>query len=312
MRAIFCLKTVGQDEIVCWELALMSLGIHCAVISDEIQCYQRLYSDKSERKFMLVLDQLTAGILDKLDQIEAVTFEVLLLCTDPFKKLPENIRRSKFVNFYMGYTPDTFDPRDLLTAASKIQTKDIFGLEKYLRGGTVIHSQPVCTPREKESVLAAIGRGVGDLAELLSKASVEQYATRIEMVMDELILNAVFNANPRYHAAPRDQGFELQPYDQVLVRWGFDGMHFCFSVLDHFGTLLKDTVTKYVDGTLPNQDTLVRSSGGYGFRYIHEHSSQLIFNINRNAQTEVIVLMAFTRRIKDFTNRLKSLHFYHA
>jgi hypothetical protein len=70
-----------------------------------------------------------------------------------------------------------------------------------------------------------------------------QYAVEIQ---EELLMNAIWDANPKYEKQPRTTPVDLEPSEAVTVEWGFNGKEFALSVKDHFGRLNPKVMEKYI------------------------------------------------------------------
>jgi hypothetical protein len=94
------------------------------------------------------------------------------------------------------------------------------------------------------------------------------------------------------------------------VKWAFDGEQFGLSVTDRFGRLKKETILRYLDTTLDLGDVERRKSGGLGIKFVFERLHQFVVNVHSDLMTEVICLLRFERRLKDFDARPRSFHYF--
>ncbi len=199
---------------------------------------------------------------------------------------------------------------ELMCLFLKINERSIFGLDKLLAFPARPVSYLVFNDADKRNALNALKRQVMGLGENLAKIRFEEYASRLEMMVDELVLNAVFNANPSFRGRQRGNEFSLTNEESVLVSWGFDGKYFGFSVVDRFGLLERNIVLNYLDKTLPKESVLLRSSGGMGLRFVFERVSHLHVNVSPSRQTEIVGLLCFEKRLRDIDSQMRSFSFF--
>lgn len=96
----------------------------------------------------------------------------------------------------------------------------------------------------------------------------------------------------------------------MTVKWAFDGEQFGLSVCDRFGRLQKETILRYLDTTLDLGDVEARKSGGLGIKFVFERLHQFVVNVHSDLMTEVVCLLRFERRLKDFDARPRSFHYF--
>lgn len=70
-----------------------------------------------------------------------------------------------------------------------------------------------------------------------------QYAVEIQ---EELLMNAIWDANPKHEKEPRTVPVELNEDEFVKLEWAFNGKDFAISVRDKFGRLNPGIMEKYV------------------------------------------------------------------
>jgi hypothetical protein len=154
------------------------------------------------------------------------------------------------------------------------------GPAPYLLGGTPIEERPLLSSVEKDSLLAELLAYAGRFA--LS----DEKLRRIELVTDELLLNAIYDAPRDDQGAPRYAGHDrrapvtLGIASQVRLRWGCDGSRFAVAVQDRFGALTRPMILTAAARLASND----RSSLGLALAYAA--SSQLILHVMEGRFTE--------------------------
>lgn len=73
---------------------------------------------------------------------------------------------------------------------------------------------------------------------------IAQYAIEIQ---EELLMNAIWDANPKYAELPRTTQIELIPEEEVYLQWAFNGKEIAISVRDQFGRMNSDIMERYIN-----------------------------------------------------------------
>ena len=244
---------------------------------------------------------------------------VVLLSQGSDKQVPSYVLRSAALDHLVaqrrvasGAQPSV-EERELLVTCKKILTRDIFGIDKYIDGsGIIVHRHRVTSTKDKLRVL--------DQFQLYLTA-LDCHATiqaSIVNTADELIRNAIVHAphrdgKPRYEHLPTCAELTLEPEEQVEVEYGCDGQRLMLSVVDHFGRLTKQTISRYLarseePGVTPETKASGAGLGmGMAFRTVHE----LVVNVEAHRRTEVIV--GWSLRISsgaEFRQMEKSINFF--
>ncbi|BBH54103.1 hypothetical protein [Fluviispira sanaruensis] len=201
-----------------------------------------------------------------------------------------------------------FDARELIMLLKKFESKDYPGLEKHLNFPAVFKEKRIKSQSDKRDAIKILEEFILKIGG--NSDRFDQYAQRVCDLADELLLNAVFDANPRLKTADRSAPFELIDTESVRIKWGFDGEVFGLSVADPFGSLSKKTVMQYLDENQKTEHIGKRDSGGLGIKLIFERLHHYIVNVNPGKMTEIVCLMRFEKRFKDFDKRLRSFHYF--
>lgn len=139
----------------------------------------------------------------------------------------------------------------------------------------------------------------------------QRYATKASEAVDEMLLNAIWDANPALFTKSRDSNFALSPVEEITVRWAFDGDLFGCAVCDPFGRLEKASIVRHLTAeTADLGPFLERKSGGLGIKRIFERSHHVVASVRRGVLTEIQCFMRFEKRLRDFQKVPKSLHYF--
>jgi hypothetical protein len=189
---------------------------------------------------------------------------------------------------------DGLDEAELLVTALKLLGgQDIFGLDKYLAWGAQVHGACVGSYDDKRSAIesvAAFAREIGCRRQLVG---------RIEIVADELLMNALYDA-PASLAGDRRPFVERAvpgggPVSDrsAIVQFACDGRYFAISVRDDYGALRRDAIVSHLNRAVSLAGTPLADTdrgAGLGLYFILNSVSRFIVNVQAGVTTEVICL----------------------
>jgi hypothetical protein len=185
---------------------------------------------------------------------------------------------------------EEFDASHLSAMATRVLAGDIFGLEKLVPWGTLVHSQLVGDYQDKSLCIAQIS----EFAETMGVR--RKYRESIEQCCDEMLMNALYDApvddegKPIFAEIPTKTRISLRVEQRVVVQYACDDRHFALSVRDAFGTLERGTVLAYLAKCLHQTDQIDRKAGGAGLGlYLMVNSATVVlFNVLPGIATEAV------------------------
>ncbi len=185
---------------------------------------------------------------------------------------------------------ENFDSRQLSAMAMRVIAGDIFGLEKMVTWGTLVHSQLVGDYQEKSLCISQIS----EFAELMGVR--RKYREAIDQCIDEMLMNALYDApvdeqgKPLFSEIPTKTRISLRVEQKVVVQYACDGKQFAVSVRDAFGTLERNTVLRYLYKCLHSEQQIDRKVGGAGLGlYLMVNSASTVyFNVLPGVATEAL------------------------
>ena len=189
----------------------------------------------------------------------------------------------------------------------KINKNSVLQLDEFLSFPNISDHKEIHSTEDKRIVLTQLEDFVYKICGKTERA--HHYSQMVCELADELILNGIFNANPRLKNAKRSEPFQLNKKEFLDIQWIFDGEMFGLSIKDPFGKLSKKDILAYLDSKQKNDPLAKRISGGLGIKMIFERLHHYIVNVNPDKFTEVICLLHFDKKFKDFNNRLRSFHY---
>jgi hypothetical protein len=159
---------------------------------------------------------------------------------------------------------DRCAPHRLAALATRVLAGDLVGLDSVLAPETPIHTQLVGDYHDKARCLARV-------SEFVEHAQVpRRYRAPIEQCLDEMVMNALYDAPVDAHGArlfagiPTRTRITMRTEHSVTVRYACDGKQLAVSVRDAFGTLERSTVLSYLHKCLHAEQPVDRKAGGAG------------------------------------------------
>ncbi len=184
-----------------------------------------------------------------------------------------------------------FDDDEFVATATKALRGEIFGLQKYFPWGVTSFSMVVKNHEEKHKAieilmqyanLAGVRGGVRD---------------RIQLVCDELMMNALYHAptdkdgKELYAGRSLKELAQLEMVNPIEVRYACSGRYFGVSVRDGGGSLSRDRALEYMRKAQATAAIETKTSGaGLGLVSVLKSVSKLVFNLEPGSSTEVVAL----------------------
>jgi len=184
-----------------------------------------------------------------------------------------------------------FDDDEFICAATKALRSELFGLQKYFPWGVTTFTMTVRNYEQKTRAIDVLMR-YAKLAGV--RGSVRD---RIQLVADELLMNALYHApldadgRPRYAGSSLRELASKDALEPVQVQYGCSGRYFGLSIRDAGGSLTRPKMLEYLKRA--NSDTQIEdkaSGAGLGLLSVMQSVSKLIFNLEPGYSTEVIGL----------------------
>jgi hypothetical protein len=220
----------------------------------------------------------------------------------------------------VGATPpaDGTDEQELGVALRRLinPTPIPQGPVPYLLAGTPIEERLIGSSTEKEGVLADLLAWAGRFA------FSDEKLRRIEVIADELLLNAIYDAprddhgQPKYAGVDRRTPVSLGVGAQVRLRWGCDGRNFVVSVADRYGALTRQVAAAHVGrvlearGPRPRQPSATSGGAGLGLVLVYTSSNQLVIHGAPGRFTELTSVVHVAGSNRAAVARGSALHLY--
>ncbi|KAB8029714.1 hypothetical protein [Fluviispira multicolorata] len=204
----------------------------------------------------------------------------------------------------------------------KKENEEITGVRSIITLDPVVHSSGIKLPIIRNFIVKSSKERL-KFAEELEKffdeiepvtgsknPTLSQYAVEIQ---EELLMNAIWDANPKHAMKPRTTPIDLEPGEEVHLEWAFNGKELAISVKDIFGRLNPEIMDKYVNfifktgqtGThlLSNQQV----SAGLGMFMIIQRANLLSVFISQGKLTDVGVVIRLLEKRRTKSQSAKAI-----
>lgn len=202
--------------------------------------------------------------------------------------------------------------RALTIALNKVLFDNLWGVHKYLSWGSKIQSLKI---RDSKKRLENIETVTATLKQTGIRSS---QLSRIHLVLEELLMNAIYDAptdikgNPLFNHVTRQQAVTLPEGDHVEIQFGTDGLIAGVSVIDPYGSLTKEAMATYLQSASQGLETHSPKKGGAGkgLFMIVSNSDLTVFNVDPGQRTEVVCLFELDKKQQEDLPAMPSFHFY--
>ena len=204
------------------------------------------------------------------------------------------------------------DNGDLLVTARKLVDRDIFGIDKYLRWGSIIHTSQASSSDEKNDI---VQRVEGFLEELQCES---RYITDLVNALDEFLTNAFFHAPTEegvqvFSNSPRTQVIALPAWKRPTIEYGSDGRLVGIAVRDPFGSLdtrrMLEHLAEHAEMRLAEVN---RGPGGAGIGLYTTYRTvdHLVINVEPGVATEFVGLVDVTLPYREHVKLPRTLNVF--
>jgi hypothetical protein len=219
------------------------------------------------------------------------------------------------VDHIISYVPDGYLTRlETITTLQKLLKNEIFGLDKYLAGGTEVILKEVTGPSARDQLNS-------EVMEYSNANKVGTYRSKLAFsISEELLMNATYDALAaaeieKYKNIREKPETVLDPEHRSLLQYACDGKILAIGVKDPFGLLKREKYYQYLKKVLSRDDSTKiidtkKGGAGLGLFKILFSCHSLICNVDENNFTEMIAIIDLSSKVKDFSRMTRSIHFF--
>ena len=297
-RRVLLVESDKKQQVIS-KLALGGTGVRLDIAANEQEGLAHL-SSGTRYDLVFVGSDMGRLIPEARRLVPAAKLVFMASCNVPGELPVLKGNAGQISNIVSRHPEDrTFTVKNVATTVSKLVSKDIFGLEKYMIWGVEVQSRPVTKSEDRSRLIEEMQ---DNFKQLGVRSTISD---RAATVAEEILMNCIYDApmasdgRPLYNHLPRTQSVTLQKSEYGEFRYGCDGMLAGISVSDPFGGFKMDTLINYLErnygGGVDVQET-GKGGAGRGLHMIIEHSDLVVFNVQKNVRTEVIALFNLDAR----------------
>ncbi len=146
-------------------------------------------------------------------------------------------------------------------------------------------------------------------------AGTSSYAKSMGDILDEFLMNAIWDANPKRADTDRSIPIALNEDEKVDLLCIFDTLNFILSVSDQFGTFYGGVIEKYICHALGLKEPRVGISqntagAGLGIFMVMQKIGVLIFEVEKGKITRATAIARGDQTMRDLQKKPKTILFF--
>jgi hypothetical protein len=200
---------------------------------------------------------------------------------------------------------------EIVVLASKLLGGDIFGFGHYLSPSVAVHELSITDSTKKYDYIEQV-LGFGRLL-----SGDQPTLTTIETIVDEMVMNALYNAphedgKALFMHLPRSEPVKLTAAAAGTFRYACDGERLYLGISDPFGRLTPEKILAHIEARLAGGSEQISESGGGGFGLftIFQNASSMVLNLAPEKCSELIATLDLRAPLHETKRLAKSLHFF--
>ena len=269
---------------------------NCFILSDAIDFVFFITKCKSQMKsnFILMPSDKDLSIFEKYkDEMKNIRFLIGLIHIDLLKIIINHILTFKisknqnniFNEFNMTPVPSFMHEVSHSSERSKLQTKV-----------TEFYYEEI--QKNKDKLVAGSN----------------SYSKILGDIVDEFLMNAIWDACPERNQLDRTQSVALADHERIDLNCLFDGVNFVLTVTDKFGSFNGEGIAKYIRFGLGYKESENVKEGtpgaGLGVFMILQKIGILIFEVYKGKLTRATVIARGDQSIRDAQKKPKTVLFF--
>lgn len=140
------------------------------------------------------------------------------------------------------------------------------------------------------------------------------YAKNLADILEEFLMNAIWDANPKYATLDRTKPLELLEHEKVNILCLFDGIHLILSVTDLFGSFTSKAIEKHIQASLGvKAETQIHEGeggAGIGLFMILQKIGVLVFEVEKGKATRATAIARGDQSFRDMQKKSRTLLFF--
>lgn len=307
MSVIFCTKDIPIAWVQPVQMVLRSLGLGVRRC-DDLEDLSWFIEQHPLPTFILVHHSVWHGVPQIPEELRKFV-SVFLFHEGSSKAMVKSYSESGQNSFYVPMAWNISSICNTIVLLVKtIKKQMIMSLEVLLPFTKEVFHFSIYSPQDKENGVRQMLHTL-ELWEQHPENPKSIWLQNAQIIMDELLLNAIFHANPRLSNVPRSHPFRLGDHEKVNVRWAFDGYRLGMEVTDPFGTLAFEDLFKPKAQIKEPLNAASDVTLGIGFKTLFRLTEGVWLTVVPGSYTRVCCTVPFWDRLLEFQKMPKFVYF---
>ncbi len=321
-NTLLLISSLPEDKIFATEIALTT-GLSLRQVAEPTEGASILANEDAPIVFADVsserlYQQFEDAIQEKVGLFSDKTNSnrIHLLSSEDLVAVPYLIKSPLFGHYIMRNYPNPQTAGQHYGRIVKATLADRpFGLSRLLKPGCKTQVIKLNLSSQKHSAVEAVK------AYLLTAKFQSRMATVIANAVDELLMNAMFDApvddlgKATLNSTPRSNILHLEGKSAVEMHVGFDGEYVGISAIDFYGSLDKVKLLSHISKIYAKEEYKIRTAvagAGIGLATVFRSGGSFFFVSENRTQTEVVVFFKKTDNFREFKDQFRfiSTQFY--
>ena len=263
-------------------------------------------SEKQYQDFEAAI-QSSVGIFS--DKINANTIH--FICSEDLENAKFLTQSPMFGHFVLrNYTSPKENGERYGRLVKATLSERAFGLENLLKPGTKVQTVKLKLSTQKQDAVEAARQY------MISAKFPNRIATVIANAVDELLMNAIFDApvdslgKPLLSSTSRKTALKLEGQNQVEMQIGFDGNIIGITASDSYGSLDKNRLMSHISKVYNEEEYKVKATvagAGLGLATVFHSGGSFFFVSENRVKTEVSVFFQRHDSYREFKDQFRFL-----
>ena len=267
------------------------------------------------KHILYITDHIEEDKIKKHEKITGLRIENLLIVDEDTKQNVIDCKDLASFSHVLSCNQQHVPHLQLMSTVRKIREQKFFGVDKCVSYGAYVHRYVLSHSDQRQWFRDSLFEFVRGLSNVLGRPT-DTYAQFAVEVQEELLMNAIWDANPKLKDVDRRVPIALLPQETVQVEWCFDGTNLAIGVRDPFGSFGNSVIQKYLKFLFTtDKKSMIRmqqeaAGAGLGLFMVLERLSSLIITVAPLKSTEVIAILNLTTSPKAFSKKQRSFQFF--
>lgn len=306
-------KLLNKEQLACIETASNDSGYILNPNHKDLKSIRTINSPD----IILASEQCLVNVLETDDFCPNSNFILFGIHKDELKleKYKERIKKLRFIlgdpplpllELILSHTFNFFKNKDSSHISNRFNQQNSFSLTCELQNS-----------KERDEMQQKISQFFKNQIEK-NKSNLTigalAYAKNLADILEEFLMNAIWDANPKYASEDRTKPIQLLENEKVNIFCLFDGINLILSVTDLFGSISDAAIEKYIKFSLGIQvENRINEKGGgagIGLFMILQKIGVLVFEVEKGKATRATAIARGDQSLKDMQKKSRTLLFY--